>query len=486
MISFSRSLARQFRAVARRAGLSARHAGYVRLVATPDALSLYAANHRVAVEDRDGGRFIAADLTVPLQLFADCEGKRDDLVTIRLGEPGHIVATWDEGGVPQHRDYLFADDASIPTLPSMPSEFASNEPHLLVALRDAMETTEKNGNRYALDCVQLKGRGSIEATDGHQLLAQSGFDFGWSEDVLMEASDVFASRELPHDQPVQIGKAANWVTVQVGAWTIHHAVQKEGRFPDLDRVIPAASTMVTRMQLDAADVEFLSDRIEHLPADDDQERPVTVDLNGTVAIRARQDDKSPLTELVLSRSHRMGPELRIQVNREFLVRALDFGFNEVGFTDAASPCVCRDERRVYLWQPLATESALAPSNDAQRIASPLATASARPQLSDRRTTTRSQPSSSKEHSMSNSNGFSGPVNRLPPSSEVATSPGTAPSSPAPASNDLIVQAERLRDTLRTTLQDVTSLIVAARQQRRQSRLMKTTLASLKQLQQLGA
>ena len=88
--------------------------------------------------------------------------------------------------------------------------------------------------------------------------------------------------------------------------------------------------------------------------------------------------------------------------------------------------------------------------------------------------------------MSNSNGFSGPVNRLPPSSEVATSPGTAPSAPAPAANDFIAQAERLRDSLRTTLQDVTSLIVAARQQRRQSRLMKTTLASLKQLQQLGA
>lgn len=84
--------------------------------------------------------------------------------------------------------------------------------------------------------------------------------------------------------------------------------------------------------------------------------------------------------------------------------------------------------------------------------------------------------------MSNSNDFNGPVNRLPPSSEAAPSTGTTPSGPAPASNDLIVQAERLRDTL----QDVTNLIVAARQQRRQSRLMKSTLASLKQLQQLGA
>ena len=88
--------------------------------------------------------------------------------------------------------------------------------------------------------------------------------------------------------------------------------------------------------------------------------------------------------------------------------------------------------------------------------------------------------------MSNSNGFSGPVNRLPPSSGVAMSPGTAPSSPAPAANDFIVQAERLRDSLRTALQDVTSLIAAARRQRSQTRLMKTTLNSLKQLQQLGA
>ena len=486
MISISRSLARQFRAVARRAGLSARHAGSVRLVATPDAFSVYAANQRVAVEYRGGGRFIAADLTVPLQLFADCEGKSSDLVTIRLGEPGHIVATWDEGGVPQHRDYLFADETSIPKLPPLPTEFASNEPDLLIALRDIMETTDKNATRYALGCVQLKGRGSIAATDSHQLLMQSGFVFGWSEDVLMEASDVFASRELPHDQPVQIGKSANWVTVQVGAWTIHHAIQKEGRFPDVDRVIPAASAVVTRMQLDADDAEFLSERIERLPADDDQERPVTLDFNGTVAIRARQDDKSPMTELVLSRSHRMGPELRVQTNREFLARALDLGFTEFGFVGGEAPCVCTDATRTYVWQMLDPKSALAPSEEARRIASPAASMSARNALSERRTTTRSQPVSSKEQRMPMSNGSTGPVNRLPPSSGAATIPVTSASSPVPASNDLISQAELVRDSLRTTLLNVTSLISVARQQRRQSRLMKTTLASLKQLQQLEA
>ena len=486
MISLSRLLARQFRAVARRAGLSARRGSSVRLVATPGALSVFAANHRVAVECRASGGFIASDLTVPLQLFADCEGKSSDFVTIRSGEPGHIVATWDAGGVPQHRDYACVDEKALPVMPPMPAEFASNDPGLLTALRDGMETTDPDATRYALSCVLLQGQGSIAATDGRQLLRQSGFVFGWDEAVLIEPSDVFASRELPHDQPVQIGKTANWVTVQAGAWTIHHAIHKEGRFPDVDRVIPASSSVVTWMQLDADDAEFLSDRIERLPADDVHDRPVTVDLNGSVAIRARLDATSPLTELVLSRSRRLGPELRLQTNREFLTRALDLGFAEFGFVNAESPCVCSDATRTYVWQLLDPKNVLAPNEEARRIVSPVASRSVSPSMSDRRPITRSQTSSSKEPRMPTSHGSPGPLNRLPPSSGAVTNPATTPSVPVPTTNDLISQAELVRDSLRTTLLNVTTLITVARQQRRQSRLMKTTLASLKQLQQLDA
>lgn len=486
MISLSRSLARQFRAVARRAGLSARRGDSVRLVTTPEALSVFAANHRVAVEYRASGPFIAADVTVPLQLFADCEGKSGDLVTIRPSEPGHIVATWDAGGVPQHRDYACADEKALPTLPPMPTEFASNDPGLLIALRDGMETTDADATRYALSCVQLQGRGSIAATDGRQLLRQSGFVFGWTEDVLMGASDVFASRELPHDQPVRIGKTPDSVAVQTGAWTIHHAIQKQGRFPDVERVIPATSSVVTWMQLDADDAEFLADRIERLPADDLHDRPVTVDLNGSVAIRARVDATSPLTELVMSRSRRLGPELRLQTNREFLARALDLGFTEFGFVNAESPCVCADATRTYVWQLLDPKNVLAPSEEARQIVSPVATTSVTPSMSDRRPIIRSQTSSSKEPRMPTFPSSPGTVNRLPPTSGAATNPTVSPPSPAPTSNDLISQAELVRDSLRTTLLNVTTLITVARQQRRQSRLMKTTLASLKQLQQLEA
>ncbi len=488
MISISRSLARQFRAVARRAGLSARQAHYVRLVATPEALSLYAANGRVAVEYRDSGRFVAADLTVPLQLFADCEGKSDDLVSIRLGQPGHLVATWDEGGISQHRDYLMADAAAIPVLPPTPREFTDNEPQLLSALRDAMETTDKNQTRYALDCVQLKGNGTLSATDAHQLLMQTGFRFGWTEAVLMEASEVFASRELPNDQIVHIGQTADWVTVQVGAWTLHHVIHKQGRFPDVAQIIPANSAVTTRMQLDPADIEFVSDRIERLPADEEAERPVTIDLNGSVAIRAQQDAESPMTELVLSRSRRTGPELRFQTNREFLVRALDLGFTEVGFVSAESPCVCTDGRRTLVWQPLDSKSALAAVEGIQRIESLSVTSPASAGTTRKAVRPAPIPATgttvNRVASQLPQPARTGVASKTTRAAQVDASGGVSPSEPNPA--DVIAQALVLRDQLRQVTQGLTDLAVKIRHQRKQSRLMKSTLQSLQQLKLLEA
>ena len=172
---------------------------------------------------------------------------------------------------------------------------------------------------------------------------------------------------------------------------------------------------------------------------------------------------------MLSRSRRIGPELRVQTNREFLARALDLGVTEFGFVGGEAPCVCTDATRTYVWQMLDPKSALQPSDDVQRIASPAASTSARNALSDRRTTNRSQPSSSKEPRMTTSNGSSGPANRLPSTSGAGTIPVTSSSlPPAPASNDLIAQAELVRESLRTTLLNVTTLISMARQQRRRA------------------
>ncbi len=80
---------------------------------------------------------------------------------------------------------------------------------LLKALDDAMHIVSTTAIRYATDKIQLRGQsGEIAATDGGQLLWQSGFQFPWTDDVLVPRLKVFDCTELFGDT-VAIGRMAS-------------------------------------------------------------------------------------------------------------------------------------------------------------------------------------------------------------------------------------------------------------------------------------
>src|SRR5205823_4870632 len=111
------------------------------------------------------------------------------------------------------------------------------------------------------------------------------------------------------------------VVLQAGAWTFWLAVQVDARFPRIEQVIPGPSAVTTRLRLDGGDAA---------------NEPVTVDLNGQVAVRARASDHGPVTELVLARSGYTGTPVRVSTNRGFLARAVKLGFTAVEVVDADS------------------------------------------------------------------------------------------------------------------------------------------------------
>ena len=109
--------------------------------------------------------------------------------------------------------------------------------------------------------------------------------------------------------------------------------------------------------------------LDRLPGGEELYSPVTIDMNGKVAIRARGEEQSQVTELVLNRSRYTGPPIRINSNREFLSRALRLGFHEIGISDMEAPIVCREQHCVYAWQPLSGDAAIEPTDNAIRIES---------------------------------------------------------------------------------------------------------------------
>ena len=202
MITITRSLARQLRAVFRRAGIGKAHGGYGQralFLADGDTLRIRGLSHNAAVEYQAAHQGGPVEALVPLDLLAACEGSRPDPVQLDFSVADKVTASWTDKRVPVVLDFATsAPDDTLPPFPPLPETFATNEPELWTALREAAATTDQQPHRFALSCVQLCGTsGKIVATDGQQALVQSGFTFPWTDDLLVPASGVFGCRELP-------------------------------------------------------------------------------------------------------------------------------------------------------------------------------------------------------------------------------------------------------------------------------------------------
>ncbi len=476
MITITRRQARRLRAVFRRHALGITHKGLVPpLVFRADpAAGLRVRHHQapLAVECLLPGADRAGEvIALPLDSLADVEGKDETSVALEAAASNRTVVRWDDRGIPQSREYPVPEASSLPPFPDPPpAAFEACPAGLLDALAEAALTTDEGSTRYALGCIQVKGdTGELVATDGRQILIQGGFRFPWKGDLLVPRSPLFASRGLPRDRPVGVGRTDGHVAIRVGAWTVWLPV-RDGRFPRIEHAIPDASSVATRLRIDPEDAAFLGHALGRLPGADEANSPATLDLNGRVAFRARGVDQARVTELILSRSDYTGAPVRVNANRAFLARAVRLGFAEAGFVDADSPVVCRDARRTFCFQPLSKGSAIEPTDDVTRVESTA------PSL---RPIARSVVKHQGESPVSDEN-----TPARPSSMSDGRPDGPAPAVEGPGPGGLaalIQEAEALHEALTDARARSGRLIVTLRRYRRRERLVSTTLASLKAL-----
>jgi hypothetical protein len=480
-ITLTRRQARSLRGIFRRSVLGISHRGIIPpLVLRTEGTGLraqYRYAKVLAVEHALPGAFTAGEtIALPLDALADFEGRSDSPVVLEAAAPDRTLVRWEDRGIPQSREYPIPALA-LPELPELPGSWVDIPGTLLDALAEAGKTGTDSSTRYALNCIQLRGdRREIVATDGHQLLVSGGFAFPWSEDVLIRHVPVFASRELPRDQVLSIGKTETHVVFRVGPWMLFSEIQMDVRFPKIDEAIPAVQDTATRLCLDAGDAAFLGPALERLPGAGELYRPVTLECNGQVAIRARGEDQTQSTELVLSHSQYAGSPIRLNTDRRFLARALCLGFSEIEIVDPKTAIVCCDRNRVFCWQPLSHESALEPANDVIRIesASQAPTAAIRPDAppSPMRTTVNQRTQSTRGHA---------PTSDHAPTNDT-TNGHAMPENPVPITLAALVQeAETLHEALTDARARAGRLTMALRKYRKRERLMASALESLKQL-----
>jgi hypothetical protein len=289
----TRREARALRGVFRRAALGIPHRGTIPpLVLGTDGTKLRT-QHRYAgpaVEHvRDAPGLAPEAVALPLDALADFEGRDDSPVELEAVAADRTVARWSDRGIPQTREYEVVPIDGLTPFPDPPAEWSDAPPGFLDALAEASAIACHGNTRYALGCAQLRhreGGHEVVATDGGQLLIRGGFTLPWDGDVRVNRTPPFGSRAL-RDGPLSLGRTETHVVFRAGARTVTLEVREGDRFPDVDRAPPAEATPLTRLALDPDDAVFLGAVLDRLPGGDAFNTPVTVDLNGRVAVRAR-------------------------------------------------------------------------------------------------------------------------------------------------------------------------------------------------------
>ena len=190
MITFPCSLVQQLRAVFRRAlRLTNRDAGPDLLFAAgPDGLRVQAQNIHGAVQHHTPGDFAAEQIRLPFTFLTECEGPESRAGHAGAGIRGQSHRPMDRQEDPATRAvrrYI----RRHPGLPDHPACHGRERQQLVASLGRGDGDDRADPIRYATNCVKLCGSGGkIVATDGRQMLVQSGFSFPWEDDLLVPST----------------------------------------------------------------------------------------------------------------------------------------------------------------------------------------------------------------------------------------------------------------------------------------------------------
>jgi hypothetical protein len=452
LFQITRIVARQFRALLRRSVLAAAPRGPcppVLAALTAEGLLLRAAGFEVGLSCH-----ISAPpapnkrLGIPGELLAHIEGGTEALVTLEALSAGRGVARWEERGASRSTEFELVPEEQLPRALDVPGAWTPLPEGFLPALDGVARTAAREaGPRFALHRVQLRGSTSqLVGTDGRQLLIHSGFDFGFSEDVLVPALPVFGSRELADCGPVESARLEDRVVIKAGPWEFDLRVDRDGRYPDAADVVPRRSG-ATRLSLVPDDVASLLEALRG-PVGDEEDEPAVVNLGRTAIVQAR--GAGGVIEVALAQSVVAGRPLRLGMARDLLVRAVKLGFSEFHFHGTGRPVVACDGHRTLVLMTSETPRAA-------RIPEPSPTLPAR----------------------RGAEAGSNPIERSEPVNPQAN--GSRPLETAAEQSDVLAEAEALKNLLAQAATQAARLTAALRGFRRQQKAVQSVVNTLKSI-----
>jgi DNA polymerase III sliding clamp (beta) subunit (PCNA family) len=235
-----------------------------------------------------------------------------------------------------------------PEIKAMPQEL----PALFsVLFREALGCASKESHRPTLQGVYLDvdSEHHLVATDGRHLYQSKALTLPITESLIVPSLSIFSWSGLGDEWKIAVERKneVQRFSVHSGNWRITSQAV-EGTYPNWKAVIPETSATLLTLPPEHGFKEvfgFFSKETNR-----DNSALVLVE-NGDVNLIA--GDGSFLAALpgVLT----TGPDITITLNRDYLIKAFDYGFLTIGLNDPASAILFRNERALMVVMPMRTE-----------------------------------------------------------------------------------------------------------------------------------
>ena len=331
----------------------------------------------------------------------------DHFITVRLeqpvdGEPATLVIPHDEllklANKCGKDDTLTVCDTGIVKYPvgkqlaenrctSLPAEEFPEIPRikgdpipvndgLRQVIHQAMECASTDPTRYILNGVYIdvsdRKCQQVVATDGSHLFASNSFSLPLTESVIIPDHKFLGWKGFNTDGEWQMRLATDTKEgqkplLQVSSRRWRFIInQHEGNYPNWRQVLP--TEFKTTVDIPEQAIAEAIAIVERIPYDaENRYKPVTLVHDGKkLSIRGRTKDDSEWTSVEIPGAKITGNTILVHLNRDLLLKALQFGLNRIEMIDHMSPLKFSNGGRQMIVMPVrAAEEPVKPAPDAK-------------------------------------------------------------------------------------------------------------------------
>ena len=248
---------------------------------------------------------------------------------------------------------------------------------------ETMGCSSTDATRYILNGIQLDvsdpASHYLVGTDGRHLFSANSFILPLSESVTVPNHKLLLWRglaDVPWAMAGQKKKDSMLVRILAGDWTLTMKTI-EGTYPNWRQVVP--NTQQHRTKVTLPDEHGFTKIVNGLPGGQLKDKPVDLVIAGnTVAVK----DTTGGSNIALEGATAKGPDVTIRLNRDYLVKAFDYGLTSIGIIDGMSALHFTKEGRQMVVMPLRIADvtpAEDPTDKPQAPAQPATTAASEPQ-----------------------------------------------------------------------------------------------------------